>query len=915
MILIGLTIILIDGVNASNNNEYLIDSVNIGDIIDENNHDLISWGPIVKPTGSSWGGGDDGNLRTVWYYEQEKAIGIWHLDENNGLITYDSSNNNYNGKIDGATWDSGKKVNSLYFNGINNSIDFGDITKIDGSKELSISLWVKVDNLSKDLDILSKDIHDWNSQLLLWRDETGTVTGNKDTFSIVVSDGYNEARIEGESNACSDNNWHHICIIFKANDQQGLRLFIDGIEDNNSPVSTLNINRLNSNSNSLLVGKSIDKGKYFNGNIDEICIWGFVLTLQEIEDLFNENIDPYSIVRNLDEPWSSLKMMINNDYVGSRLEIRALDGIADDSFVVYINNNKIYDYADQASTETWITHNIDISNYDITGLITIKILSTSDEWQHFETYGQLGISWLRLYACENGIITTINFRNSNDEPISGGFVEYHDQEWIEFGITDNQGKVNKTLDEGKYSFRIKYYDAYNKIRQDIRKNPIVNFSTKNVSVKFVDSMGLPLPGGNVSLNSGGWKDLGVTGDNGLVFGEFLARKYTFRLCYDGSCISKRQDINDDPLVVFTTLNVTIKFLDNTSYPIENGEVLFYSGGWKLIGYTNDEGKIDKELLPRKYLFKINYNNQKYKKRQNINENSTVIIKPNFKINRKPISIPGGPYKSLINEDIYFNGSKSYDPDGIITNYTWYFDDGNISYGKKTIHNYSKTGSYIIKLKVKDDKGETKSNFTFANITIDIKTTDKDDNNGFNNQIEQNTNKNSNSGSNEPIIFNYVEKNDQTKNENNEEESKKSNDNNKPVAVITGPIKAKKDEILTFDASESYDIDYDELEFRWDYNNDGIWDTEYTKNPQNSYVWKKDYNGQVILEVSDGKGGFDQTSYSIKVEGSIEDIEQLYSSQTNEQDIKLQIPYCILTIISLLIIIFTVIVFRKKFYKK
>ena len=54
-----------------------------------------------------------------------------------------------------------------------------------------------------------------------------------------------------------------------------------------------------------------------------------------------------------------------------------------------------------------------------------------------------------------------------------------------------------------------------------------------------------------------------------------------------------------------------------------------------------------------------------------------------------------------NVRIYFNSNDSYDPDGEIVNYTWDFDDGNISYLRNPVHIYSKPGNYTITLRVRD----------------------------------------------------------------------------------------------------------------------------------------------------------------------------------------------------------------------
>ncbi len=62
---------------------------------------------------------------------------------------------------------------------------------------------------------------------------------------------------------------------------------------------------------------------------------------------------------------------------------------------------------------------------------------------------------------------------------------------------------------------------------------------------------------------------------------------------------------------------------------------------------------------------------------------------------------GEPYQGFVNSEILFNGSKSYDPDGNITNWFWVFGDNTTGIGKTVTHIYSKAGTYSISLTVTD----------------------------------------------------------------------------------------------------------------------------------------------------------------------------------------------------------------------
>ncbi len=77
-------------------------------------------------------------------------------------------------------------------------------------------------------------------------------------------------------------------------------------------------------------------------------------------------------------------------------------------------------------------------------------------------------------------------------------------------------------------------------------------------------------------------------------------------------------------------------------------------------------------------------------------------------------------------------------------------------------------------------------------------------------------------------------------------------NDAPIAVVGGPYHTFESVPTTFDASISFDIDGDALQFRWDFDSDGIWDTGWSSNPLATHVWYDDFAGIVTVEVTDGE---------------------------------------------------------------
>jgi hypothetical protein len=83
----------------------------------------------------------------------------------------------------------------------------------------------------------------------------------------------------------------------------------------------------------------------------------------------------------------------------------------------------------------------------------------------------------------------------------------------------------------------------------------------------------------------------------------------------------------------------------------------------------------------------------------------------------PIANANGPYNALSNEELTFNGSSSYDPDGFIIAYHWTFGDGYIATGKTVTHSYTHGGVYPVTLTVIDNFGVSNTNTTTASIIV------------------------------------------------------------------------------------------------------------------------------------------------------------------------------------------------------
>jgi PKD repeat protein len=160
----------------------------------------------------------------------------------------------------------------------------------------------------------------------------------------------------------------------------------------------------------------------------------------------------------------------------------------------------------------------------------------------------------------------------------------------------------------------------------------------------------------------------------------------------------------------------------------------------------------------------------------------------------PIADAGPDQNVTIGQIVHFSGIGSWDLDGWIVNYTWDFGGGNLRYGMNVTFTYLSNGNFSATLTVTDNDGFIGSDT--CNITV-------------------------------------------------------SSQNVPPVADVNGPYSGFEGSSITFDASGSYDLDGDVLNYRWDMDGNGTWDTGWLLSPTIIRTWGDDYSGTVIVEVTDG----------------------------------------------------------------
>jgi hypothetical protein len=87
----------------------------------------------------------------------------------------------------------------------------------------------------------------------------------------------------------------------------------------------------------------------------------------------------------------------------------------------------------------------------------------------------------------------------------------------------------------------------------------------------------------------------------------------------------------------------------------------------------------------------------------------------------------------------------------------------------------------------------------------------------------------------------------------------------PIADANGPYTENEGTAVVFNAIGSVDPEAMPMQYRWDFDGDDTWDTDWLTSPTAEYTWGDDYSGTVKLEVRDEIGKTDITTTTVEIQ--------------------------------------------------
>lgn len=219
--------------------------------------------------------------------------GCWRLNVNEDPVS-DDSGEGHTGSVTGATFIASAKYGGGYsFNGSSQRIDFGNITESEGA-ENTVVAWVYNDNITQDHIVIGN--YGGTSGILLWFDDSAGGSGRTDTYTAFVREssgnGQSFVRVEGANSAGVATTWQHVAQTTDCGSTTGLRLYVDGTEDANSPGNLSTVQDSGStDAGDLQLGES-PAGSYDRaGDIDEVALFDDIKDSTDINDMITNGLN------------------------------------------------------------------------------------------------------------------------------------------------------------------------------------------------------------------------------------------------------------------------------------------------------------------------------------------------------------------------------------------------------------------------------------------------------------------------------------------------------------------------------------------------------------------------------------------------------------------------------------------------
>jgi len=235
-----------------------------------------------------------------WLYSVETIEGPtptsawWKFDEESGSSAADSSVNTNTGTLHNMStpWVAGKFGNALDFDGSDDYVQVADHSSISfGTGSFSIAFWIKKDSFSADGEVLINgssgpppaetgnryEITNTNSY------GDGDPTPSGAMVFIIDNHAAGNKKVLTSNTTFVTGDWVH-CVCIRDATVPQLYIYRNAVLDDDKPGHALDID---SSGEPLYIAQDENGGQRFQGQLDDIRFYNYVLSGDDIDDLYN----------------------------------------------------------------------------------------------------------------------------------------------------------------------------------------------------------------------------------------------------------------------------------------------------------------------------------------------------------------------------------------------------------------------------------------------------------------------------------------------------------------------------------------------------------------------------------------------------------------------------------------------------
>ena len=259
----------------------------------------------------------DGDVNlTRFELSNRNCVGHWKFDEGSGNTLHDSSGNGNDGTLQNmgaGSWVDGISGKALEFDGANDRVWVPDSNSLSVERgDFSVEVWVNTTQVHSDD----------NGMVILDK----YPQGSRPWFIRLRKDGHVQFRCDGSvqsGEVVNDGTWHHLLGLRRG---QVIELYVDGALSGRAASNTMNDNPV-----ALTMGATSMNTRYFEGKIDEVCIYPRALSAADVGQHFRRDgfsrkgvVSSVPIEKPGDEIWDLLSVN-KEEEIDSYVNVSVID--------------------------------------------------------------------------------------------------------------------------------------------------------------------------------------------------------------------------------------------------------------------------------------------------------------------------------------------------------------------------------------------------------------------------------------------------------------------------------------------------------------------------------------------------------------------------------------------------------------